>query len=290
MCDQTGAITDDGVAARLGETHFYLTATTTGVDRAYQQMLWWNAQWRLDVDVANVTAAYAGVNLAGPQSRQVLARVAEDVDLAPEAFPYLGIRRGRVAGIPARLMRVGFVGELGYEIHVPAHSGEALWDALMAAGAPEGIVPFGVEAQRVLRLEKGHVIVSQDTDALTLPEEAGLGFALAMGKPFFVGQRAIEIRARAGLSRKLVGFVLTDPAAPMPEECRLVVRGAAIVGRVTSIARSPALGRAIGLAYVAPDQAAAGTRFTIKVAGGRLAEAEVVPLPFYDPENKRQAG
>src|SRR5690606_10235746 len=115
------------------------------------------AQWRLDVDVANVTAAYAGVNIAGPKSREVLRKVCSDVDLSPEAFPYMGVRTGTVAGVPARLLRVGFVGELGYEIHVPASQGEALWDALMEAGREHGIRPFGVEAQRVLRLEKGHI-------------------------------------------------------------------------------------------------------------------------------------
>src|SRR5262249_59262373 len=129
----------------------------------YREMLFWNAQWRLDVDVANVTAAYAGVNIAGPKSREVLAKVCE-ANLSAADFPYMGAKLAPVAGIPARIMRVGFVGELGYEVHVPASMGEALWDALMAAGGVEGINPFGVEAQRVLRLEKGHIIVSQDTD------------------------------------------------------------------------------------------------------------------------------
>src|SRR3546814_10683251 len=113
----------------------------------------WNAQGRLDGDVANVTAAYAGVNIAGPRSREVLQTLCDDVDLSAEAFPYMGVRMGTVAGVPVRLLRVGFVGELGYEIHIPASQGEVVWDALMAAGQPFSIRPFGVEAQRVLRLE-----------------------------------------------------------------------------------------------------------------------------------------
>src|SRR5690606_30625827 len=125
MTDQAGAIVDDGVACRFHEQHFYVTATTSGADAVYRSMLFWNAQWRLDVDVANVTAAYAGVNIAGPKSREVLAKLCPDLDLSPEAFPYMGVRTGEVAGIPARLLRVGFVGELGYEIHVPASQGEA---------------------------------------------------------------------------------------------------------------------------------------------------------------------
>src|SRR6202012_5289449 len=172
MTDLAGGITDDGVACRFSDEHFYVTATTSGVDAVYRQMLQWNAQWRLDVDIANVTAAYAGVNIAGPKSRQVLQRVCHDIDLSAEAFPFLGVRMGTVAGIPARLMRVGFVGELGYEIHVPASYGEALWDVLISAGGVDNIRPFGVEAQRTLRLEKGHIIVSQDTDGLTTVHEA----------------------------------------------------------------------------------------------------------------------
>ena len=288
MTDQAGAVIDDGVACRFHDEHFYVTATTGGVDGVYRTMLFWNAQWRLNVDVANVTAAYAGVNIAGPRSRDVLQKLSTDIDLSPAAFPYLGVRMATVAGVPCRLLRVGFVGELGYEIHMPAHFGEHIWDAIMEAGKPLGIRPFGVEAQRVLRLEKGHIIIGQDTDGLTHPYEADMAWAIAKGKPFFVGQRSIEIQNGKGLTRKLVGFTLADASATPPEECHLVVRGADIVGRVTSAVRSPALGKVVGLAYVAPDQAEPGKSFDIKVERGRLIQAQVIPIPFYDPENKRQ--
>jgi sarcosine oxidase subunit alpha len=288
MTDQAGVIIDDGVACRFADEHFYVTATTSGVDAVYRSMLQWNAQWRLDVDIANVTAAYCGVNIAGPKSRQVLQRVCKDIDLSAEAFPYLGVREGQVAGIPARLMRVGFVGELGYEIHVPASYAEALWDALMEAGEPDGIRPFGVEAQRVLRLEKGHIIVSQDTDGLTNIWEADMAWAIAKTKPFFVGGRSNAIMAKMPLIRKLVGFTLDDPSLPCPEECHLVIRNGDIVGRVTSAVRSPSVGKVVGLAYVHPEDAKPETRISIKVDGGRMIEGRVVAIPFYDPENKRQ--
>jgi sarcosine oxidase, subunit alpha len=287
MTDETGVIIDDGVACRMHEQHFYVTATTSGADNVYRAMLWRNAQWRLDVVVTNVTAAFAGVNIAGPRSREVLARVT-DLDLSPAAFPYLGVRSGAVANIPARLMRVGFVGELGFEIHVPASQGEALWDALMEAGRPQGIRPFGVEAQRLLRLEKGHIIVSQDTDGLTTPSEADMAWAISRRKPYFVGGRAISIQDKNGLTRKLVGFVIDDGGAPVPEECHLTLRAGEIAGRVTSAARSDTLGQTIGLAYVAPDQADIGAAFDIKVAGGRIIQGRVVKLPFYDPDGARQ--
>ena len=288
MTDESGVIVDDGVACRLLDDHFYVTATTSGVDGVYRTMLWYNAQWRLKVDVTHVSASYAGANIAGPNSREVVQKLCDDVDLSPEAFPYMGVRRGHVAGIPALFLRVGFVGELGYELHVPARQGEALWDALMEAGKDAGIRPFGVEAQRLLRLEKGHIIVSQDTDGLTTPHEADMAWAIARKKPYFVGMRSVSIQETGGLKRKLVGFEITDNAAAQPKECHLVVRGGTITGRVTSIVRSPSLGKVIGLAYVAPDQAEPGSEFDIKIDGGEMVRAAVVKLPFYDADGARQ--
>lgn len=288
MTDQTGVLIDDGVAARLHERHYYVTATTGAVDQVYRQMTWFNVQWKMDVDVANVTAAYAGINLAGPQARAVIEKLDSDIDFSATAFPYMAARVGKLAGIPVRILRVGFVGELGYEIHCPSGMGEALWDRLMQAGRPFGIAPFGVEAQRILRLEKGHIIVGQDTDGLTHPAEANMEWALAKKKPFYVGKRAIDMQMAKGLTRKLAGFALLDASAPAPKECHLVIRNGDIAGRVTSVTRSPTLGKVVGLAYLPPDLAEPGKRFEIRVDGGRMLAAETVAVPFYDPDNKRQ--
>ena len=288
MTDQTGVVIDDGVACRFHDRHFYVTATTSGVDAVYRQMSWWNTQWKLDVDVANVTAAYAGVNIAGPRSRDVLAKVVTDIDLSAAAFPYLGVRTGNLADIPVRILRVGFVGELGFEIHCPSGMGEALWDRLMEAGQAFGIRPFGVEAQRVLRLEKGHIIIGQDTDGLTNPAEASMEWALARTKSFYVGKRAVDMQIAKGVERRLVGFSLTDPDAVCPKENHLVIHKGDIAGRVTSAVRSPSLGKVIGLAYLPPAMSETGARFEIRVDKGEMIGAVVVPTPFYDPENKRQ--
>ncbi len=288
MTDEAGTIIDDGVACRFRDDHYYVTATTSGAERVYLSMLWWNAQWRLEVDISHVTAAYAAVNLAGPKAREVLAKATEDVDLSAQSFPYMGLREGHVAGIPARLIRIGFVGELGYEIHVPMSQGEALWDALMAAGREHGITPFGLEAQRVLRLEKGHIIIGQDTDAMTFPHEVDMAWAVAKRKPFFVGGRSIELRLRQPMKRKLVGFAIDDPALPMPGESNIVLRAEEIVGFVTSVVRSPALDKVIGLAYAHPDDAELGKTIRIKVDSGQVVEATVASPHFYDPDNKRQ--
>lgn len=288
MTNEAGAITDDGVACRFPDDHFYVTATTGGADRVYLNMLWWNAQWRLKVDISNVTAAYAGVNIAGPQAREVLAKLVDDVDLSAESFPYMGLREGHVAGVPARLMRVGFVGELGYEVHVPWSQGEALWDALMDAGRDQGLRPFGVEAQRVLRLEKGHIIISQDTDAMTFPQEVDMGWAIAKKKPFFVGGRSIDLIMRQPMKRKLAGFAIEGADAVLPQESNLVLRDGAMVGFVTSVVRSPTLDKVIGLAYVHAEDAELGKSIQIKLDSGDIIRADVVSPHFYDPDNTRQ--
>ncbi|WP_061237661.1 2Fe-2S iron-sulfur cluster-binding protein [Ectopseudomonas composti] len=287
MTNEHGVVIDDGVCARFADEHFYVSATTSGVDRVYQQMLKWNAQWRLNVDITNVTAALAAVNLAGPDARKVLAKLCSDVDLSAEGFPYLAVRLGTVACIPARLLRVGFVGELGYEIHVPARYGEALWDALMEAGREFDIRPFGVETQRLLRLEKGHVIISQDTDGMTSPAEIDMGWAIARSKPFFVGKRSVEILEAQAPIRKLVGFTLAKGSS-QPLEGHLVLKGPDISGNVTSCEYSQTIDQIIGLAYCAPEQATPGQQIPIRVEGGEVVQATVVKLPFYDPESQRQ--
>ncbi len=285
MCDESGVVIDDGVVARLAEDHFYFTTTTSGAALIYRELSRWNTIWKLDCGIVNLTGAMAAMNLAGPKAKAVLAGLT-DVDLS---LPYLAVREGMVCGVSARLMRVGFVGEWGVEIHVPFEHGAAVWDALMAAGKSAGIRPFGVEAQRLLRLEKGHIIIGQDTDGLTTPGEAALDWAVKLDKPFFVGQRSLQAIARKPRRQQLVGFMLpAEHTAEAPKECHLVIEDGEIAGRVTSIAWSPSLSRYIGLAYVRSDMATADRKFHIRLTGGTLVAARVAKTPFYDPENLRQ--
>jgi sarcosine oxidase subunit alpha len=288
LTDESGVIVDDGVACRLHDQHFYVTATTSAIDQVYRLMSFWNQQWQFDVDIANVTAAYAGINIAGPKARAVIETLESDIDFSASAFPYLAVRTGHLAGIPVRVLRVGFVGEAGFEIHCPSGFGGTLWDLVFDAGLSFGIKPFGVEAQRVLRLEKGHIIVGQDTDGLTHPAEAGMTWALSKTKPAYLGKRSIDMQIAKGVSRALVGFTLPDRDAPCPKENHLVIEGGDIAGRVTSAVRSPTLNKTIGLAYLPVSRSTKGSRFQIRIEGGRMIDAEVVPTPFYDPHNKRQ--
>jgi sarcosine oxidase subunit alpha len=286
MLDETGVIVDDGVIARLAPEVFYFTTTTGGSATVFRELLRLNALWGLDCALVNVTGHRAALNFAGPLSRELLQPLT-DVDLTDANFPFLAVRSGEVAGAAARLLRVGFVGELGYEIHVAASAAASLWRALHAAGLPRGLRAFGVEAQRVLRLEKGHFIVGQDTDGLTDPFEANAAWAVALQKPFFVGQRSLKILRTRGPRQILVGIELLD-LKRLPQECHLVIDNGAIAGRVTSVVHSRTLGKAIGLAMLAPALAQARGEIEIRGAQGEMLKARIVATPFYDPRNARQ--
>ena len=288
MCDESGVLVDEGVVARFSEDVFYFTTTSSGAANVYRELSRLNAEWRLECGLVNLTGSYAAMNLAGPAARAVLAPFT-DMDLSAAAFPYLACREGQVAGVPVRMMRVGFVGEWGYEIHVPAEYGPALWDALMRAGQPHGIGAFGVEAQRLLRLEKGHMILGQDTDGLTTPWEVGMDWAVKLDKPYFIGKRSLAIVKAKPLRQKQVGFRLSEThAGPAPLECHLVIEKGEIAGRVTSIAWSPNVGRYIGLAFVRPDLSEKGRRLQIRLTDGSQVTAEVCETPFFDPKDERQ--
>jgi sarcosine oxidase subunit alpha len=284
LCDDAGIILDDGTIARLGDERFLVTTTTGGVDAIEQWFTWWLAGAGKCAHVTNVTGALAAVNVAGPHARQLLAPLT-DLDLSPGAFPYLAAREGRVAGVPSILLRIGFVGELGYEVHVPADYGPYLWDLLMEAGRPLGIRPFGVEAQRVLRLEKQHVIVAHDTDALTNPWEADLAWTVKLDKPDFVGRDALRATQDRAQRQRLVGFALAGDGA-LPDEGAAVVADGRPIGRVTSAKWSAYLGRAIGMAWLPAGLARDGATFDVRV-NGSTRPATVVVRPFYDPDGAR---
>jgi sarcosine oxidase subunit alpha len=287
MCNEDGILFDDGVAGRLGPHHFYLTATTGNAEGVFQWLQLWRATWKLDVALVNQTATNAAVNLAGPRSREILGKLT-GLDLAPAGFPYMAVRQADVAGVPCHLFRIGFVGELGYEIHCPAACAWHLWEALLRAGADCGIRPFGVEAQRILRLEKGHPIVGQDTDALSNPLEAGLDWLVRFDKPAFHGREILLRLQSMGARARLVGFFMLEGQRVPPEGCQVVEQGRP-VGRVTSARHSPTLGRSIGLAWVPAGRSAVGERFFIRWNGADVP-AVIAAVPFYDPQGTRLRG
>jgi sarcosine oxidase subunit alpha len=237
-----------------------------------------------------VTDGYAGINVAGPRSREVLAGLT-DVDLAPEAFPYLHARQGTVAGVAGCvLLRIGFTGELSFELHVPAGFGQSVWDALLVAGAGVGIVPFGLEAQRIMRLEKGHFIVGQDTDGLTQALDAGLDWAVKLDKPDFAGKPELVWQSQRGAHRKLVALQPADPQV-VPPEAGQIVAGGRTRGRITSSRMSPTLGRSICLGMVDAELATPGASLTVRLADGEDAVVTVMEHhAHFDPNGERLRG
>jgi sarcosine oxidase, subunit alpha len=283
---EDGAILDDGTVVRLADEEFYVTTTSSGSSGMEQWFTWWNAVWKLDVEIVNVTAALGAVNLAGPASREVLGALT-DIDASNDDFPYLGARTGLVAGVPSMVMRIGFVGELGYEIHHPAACSEALWTALLEAGAGHDPRAVGLEGQRRLRLEKLHLIVSQDTDAESNPLEAAMPWIVKLDKDQdWIGRRSIEYVSERGLREALVGFTGSNGAVPL-EGAAVVGPGGEPAGRVTSARFSPRLGRAIGIAWVKADRSEEGESITISAPDGSNIPAVVTHRPFHDPDGER---
>ncbi len=292
MCTEEGILYDDGVSARLDEESWYMTTTSGGVTSVYEIIEWYmQSGWDFDIHLTNMTDSYGAMNWTGPKARTVLQPLT-DIDLSGDAFPYMAVRQGQVAGVPVIMMRIGFTGELGYEIHAPAGYALYLWETLMAAGRPHGITPFGVEAQRVMRLEKGHFIVGQDTDALTDPLMAGLNWAVKMDKPDFLGKPSLVRIQKKGVTQKLVGYQMLNPEI-IPEEANQIVCpdpnqpvGLKIIGRVTSARYSPTLKQSIGLCWLPADNCQPGTEFTVRIRT-ELHTGKVVKLPFYDPKGER---
>ena len=283
LCSENGTILDDGTVTRLSRDHYFVTTTTGNVDLIEEWFKWWAAGRDLCAHVNNVTSNYAAVNVAGPNARQTLSKLT-GIDLSRSAFPYMRFAQGEVAGITAMLLRIGFVGEPGWEVHVPAEYGEHLWEAIIDAGSEFGISPFGLEAQRVLRLEKKHIIVGQDTDALSNPLESGMEWVVRFDKEDFIGRGGLRAISERGLRNKLVGFVMRD--GMVPDDGVPVVAGRTPIGRVTSARRSPTTSKGFGLAWVPVEMAEEGSQISILIDGKSLP-AQVTLRPFYDPDGER---
>jgi sarcosine oxidase, subunit alpha len=284
LLDESGVVIDDGIASRLADDLFYLSIGTSNAALVYREMQRCQQMWQLDIGLVNVTGAFGAINVAGPSARDILAQLTQ-LDLSAEAFPLSQVREGAVAGVPARVIRVAFVSELSYEVHISMQDAPLVWNALMEAGKPYGLRPFGIEAQRLLRLEMGHFMPGVDTDGLTNPLEIGADWALKMSKPYFIGQRSLKILSKRPLRKQLVAFRLAqDFAGELPLECNLVIEGKDIEGRVTSIGFSKFLNRFIGLAFVNPAKKAAGSTFQIRTDNGSLVTATVVKTPFFTQE------
>ena len=295
LCREDGFVTDDGVIGRLAPDRFHVTTTTGGAARVLALMEdYLQTEWPgLDVWLTSVTEQWAVIAVQGPQAREVLAPLVEGIDISRDAFPHMSVAEGRVAGVPARLFRVSFTGELGFEINVPADYGRAVWEAVFAAGETHGITPYGTEAMHVLRAEKGYIIVGQETDGTATPEDAGVGWAIGKAKRDFVGKRSLARAAMSAAGRKqLVGLLTEDPLLLLEEGAQLVDDPAQRVpmrlkGHVTSSYFSASLGHSIALAMVTDGRAKIGTKMFVPMPLGPMLPVQVTAPVFYDPQGAR---
>jgi sarcosine oxidase subunit alpha len=296
MCAEDGVVMDDGVTGRLGEDHYLMSTTSSGAATVWEWAENWlqteHPEWQ--VHVQPVTTAYASINVAGPRSRELVGRLTEGIDLSAEAFPYMNVRIGRIAGVDdCVLWRIGFTGELSYELHVPAGFGLHVWERLLEHGKNLGVRAFGVEAQRILRLEKGHLIIGQDTDGLTRAYSAGLDWAVKLDKADFAGKPELVWQHAETGGMRLVGLQPVDGTIVPPEASQIVRPGRGksleIVGRITSSRMSPTLNRSICLGQLDASVAAAGTVVTVRLPDGRDITAKVTDqLAHVDPSGDRQ--
>ena len=297
MLDENGMVLDDGVTARLGESHYLMSTSTGGAARVMAWLeQWLQTEWLdLDVHLTSVTDQWATVSLAGPNSRALLRGLGTDIHLDPAAFGFMSFRTGRVAGVPARVQRVSFTGELGFEISVPADYGQSLWEAVFETGAAYGATPYGTEAMHVMRAEKGFIIVGQDTDGSISPIDLGMA-AMVSHRKDCLGKRSLARRELQRYDRpQWVGLRPEDSRQIIPEGAQSIAASraatsgrTAMEGWVTSSYHAPRLGHAFALGFVNGGRDRHGERLY-----AWDLEAGAIPLTVtspgqYDPQGRRQ--
>ena len=294
LLGEDGFIRDDGVIGRIRDDLFHVTTTTGGAARVLNMMEdYLQTEWPdLKVWLTSTTEEWATIALNGPNARKLLAPFVERQDLSDAAFAHMSVMECAVAGIPSRLFRISFTGELGFEINVPARHGRALWEKLMAAGQAYDICPYGTETMHVLRAEKGYIIVGQDTDGTVTPQDAGIGWAIGKAKPDFVGKRSLQRPDIVAKGRKqLVGLLTENPKDVLVEGAQIVADPhqplpMKMIGHVTSSYWSETLGRSIALALVEDGHEKMGETLHVPMPE-RTLTAKVTGMVFYDPDGAR---
>ena len=294
MLGEDGMIMDDGVTTCLAPGHYLMTTTTGGAAAVLTWMeRWLQTEWPdLKVYLTSVTDQWNVMSVAGPDARTVLQRAGCDLELDGDAFPFMSMQTGRVAGIPARVSRISFSGELAFEISVDANQGLALWEAIMVAGRDYDITPYGTESMHVLRAEKGYVIVGQDTDGSVTPVDLGMDWIVSKKKDF-IGKRSLGRSDTDRPNRKqLVGLKTQNPSRVLPEGAQLVnsrqeAQPVPMIGHVSSSYFSANLGRSIALALVKSGLSRMGGTIYAHLMDGSVVPVTICEPVFFDPENQR---
>lgn len=296
MCGEDGMVFDDGVTSCLGENHFVMTTTSGGAARVYEWLeLYHQTEWPdLEVYFNTVTDHWSTMTISGPNARKLLQELT-DYDVSKENLGFMDWREMKVAGVPARVFRISFTGELSFEINVQANFGLQVWEKLFEHGAKYNLTPYGTETMHILRAEKGFIIAGQDTDGSVHPYDLGMGWAVSQQKPFsFIGKRGMAREDCVRENRKqLVGLKTTDPTIVLPEGAQGVFDPKApipmpMVGHITSSYWSANLGHSIAMGLVKGGLDRMGEKVYYPLADGRVVEAEICSPIFLDPKGERQ--
>ena len=295
MLGEDGMVMDDGVTVRLDEHRFFMHTTTGGAASVMSWLeLWLQTEWpELEVYLTSVTDHWSTAAVVGPNSRKVVSAVVDGIDFSGDAFPFMTSRQGTIDGLPVRVNRISFSGELAYEVNVCANQGRHVWQRLFAAGQEYDITPYGTESMHVLRAEKGYVIVGQDTDGSMTPIDMGMSWAVSKTKDF-LGRRSLSRSDSVRENRKeFVGLLTTDPNYVLPEGGQVVLQPSRTIplpmhGHVTSSYYSACVGRSIALAVVKGGFKRQGETVYVTGKNGEFVPAVVSSTVFYDPQGERQ--
>ena len=297
MLNEAGFIIDDGIVAKIAEDRFHVTTTTGGAPRVLNLMEDYRQTEFPETAVwtSSISEQWAVIAVQGPRARDLVAPFVEGLDIGPDAFAHMSVAECRFMGLPCRLFRVSFTGELGFEINVPSDYGRSVWDALRERGRSLGVEPYGTEAMHVLRAEKGYIIVGQETDGTVTPADAGMAWAVSRKKADFVGKRGLERPDLSAPGRKqLVGLKTANPLTVLEEGAQLVADPnqrvpMTMLGHVTSAYRSQTLGRSIALAMVKDGRKLVGQTLYVPMPTETIA-VEVTEPVFFDPDGERLHG
>ncbi|BDX03203.1 sarcosine oxidase subunit alpha [Marinomonas pontica] len=296
MCGEDGMVFDDGVTSCLAENHFLMTTTSGGAARVLSWLeIYHQTEWpELEVFFTSVTDHWSTMTISGPNSRKLLEKLT-DYDVSKENMAFMDWKPMTVAGVPARVFRISFTGELSFEINVQANYGLHVWKALFEQGEEFNLTPYGTETMHILRAEKGFIIAGQDTDGSVHPFDLGMSWAVSMQKPFsFIGKRGMQREDCVRENRKqLVGLKTLDPNAVLPEGAQGVLDPNApipmpMVGHVTSSYWSANLNRSVAMGFVKGGLDKMGEKVFYPLADGRVIEAEICSPVFLDPKGERQ--
>ncbi|MFC0338215.1 sarcosine oxidase subunit alpha [Kushneria avicenniae] len=296
MCKDDGMLMDDGTTSCLGDNHFLMTTTTGGAAGVLEWLeIWHQTEWpELQVYFNSVTDHWATMTVTGPDARKLMSEVT-DIDLDREKFKFMDWKEGNVAGVPARVFRISFTGELAYEINVQANYAMQVWKTLFEHGEKYNLTPYGTETMHVLRAEKGLIIVGQDTDGSVTPEDLGMHWAIGYDKPFhWIGKRALSRPdTMRGDRKQLVGLKPKDPKVVLEEGAQIVLDPnesipMSMMGHVTSSYYSPELDSGFALAVLKKGRERMGETVYLPMSDGKVHEAEVVSTVFIDPKGERQ--